>query len=333
MGQRYEKVRWGILGTGRIAGLFATGLSVLPDAEIVAVGSRAEATAHAFADKFAIPRRHASYEALARDPDVDVIYVSTPHPLHKENTLLCLAAGKPVLCEKPFTLNAAEADEVIAFARRQRVFLMEAMWTRFTPLMGQLRELLNAGAIGEPRMLSADLGFRANLNPDGRLFAPALGGGALLDVGVYPVSLSSMVFGPPTRIASMAHIGETGVDEQAAIILGHERGQLSSLYTAIRTSTPHVATIMGTDGMIDLHYDWHKPTAFTLKATGAEPRRFEAAPVGNGYNYEAAHVMNCLREGKLESDILPLDETLSIMQTLDQLRAQWGLRYPSEAIR
>ncbi len=332
VGQQYETVRWGILGAGRIAGIFATGLSALPDAELVAVGSRARETADAFADKFNIPRRHDSYEALARDPDVDVIYVATPHPLHKENTVLCLRAGKPVLCEKPFTLNAAEADEAIAVARERGVFLMEAMWPRFVPLWRKVRELLAEGAIGEVRMLSADLGFRSGFNPQGRLLNPELGGGALLDVGVYPVSLASMIFGPPSRIVSMAHLGETGVDEQAAMILGHDAGQLAILYTAIRTNTPHVATIMGADGMIDIHHDWHKPTAFTLKRAGQEPRRFEIPPEGNGYNYEAAEVARCLREGKLESDILPLDETRSIVQTLDRIRAQWGLRYPGEGV-
>lgn len=329
MQRRYERVRWGILGTGRIAGIFATGLAALPDAEIVAVGSRTAEKAGEFADRFGIPHRHASYEALAGDPDVDAVYVATPHTLHRENALLCLAAGKPVLCEKPFTVNAREADDVIAFARERRVFLMEAMWTRFVPLMAKVRELLAAGAIGEPRMLAADLGFRANVNP-GRLFDPALAGGALLDVGVYPVSFSSMVFRAPSRIASLAHLGDTGVDEQSGIVLAHDGGQISTLYTAIRTTTPHVAWIMGTDGTIAIHYDWHKPTAFTLTKPGQEPQRFALPPEGNAYHYEAAEVARCLREGRLESDILPLDETRAIVNTLDRIRAQWGLRYPGE---
>jgi predicted dehydrogenase len=325
-----ETVRWGIIGRNWIAEAFVAGLRALPDAEVFAVGSRRQETAEEFAGKLGAPRRHGSYEALANDPEVDVIYVSTPHSAHKEVTLLCLAAGKPVLCEKPFAINAGEADEMIAAARRQKLFLMEAMWTRFTPVMTKVREILADGAIGEVRMLSADLGFRAGFDPASRLFDPARGGGALMDVGVYVVSFASMVLGAPTRIVSMPSMGETGVDEQSAVILGHANGALSVLSAGIRTNTPHVATIMGTDGMIDIHYDWHKPRSFTLKVSGKDPERFDVPTEGNGYNYEAAEVMRCLRAGLTESPILPLDETRTIVQTLDEIRAQWGLRYPME---
>ncbi|MEA2515833.1 MAG: hypothetical protein QOJ59_5322 [Thermomicrobiales bacterium] len=325
-----ETVRWGIIGRGWIAEFFAAGLRALPDAELVAVGSRRQETAEEFADKLGVPRRHGSHEALANDPEVDVIYVSTPHQAHKSVTLLCLESGKPVLCEKPFAINAAETDEMIAAARRYDLFLMEAMWTRFTPLMAKVRALLADGAIGEVRMLSADLGFRAAPGRPPRLFDLAHGGGALMDVGVYVVSFASMVLGAPTRIVSMPTMGETGVDEQAAIILGHANDALSILSTAIRTTTPHVATIMGTDGMIEIHHDWHKPTAFTLMVTGKAPERFDLPPAANGYNYEAAEVNRCLRAGLKESPILPLAETRSILNTLDQIRAQWGLRYPME---
>lgn len=325
-----ETVRWGIIGRGWIAEYFAAGLRVLPDAELVAVGSRRRETAEEFADKLGVPRRHGSLDALAHDPEVDVIYVATPHQAHKSATLLCLAAGKPVLCEKPFAINAGEADEMIAAARSRDLFLLEAMWTRFTPVMGKVRALLADGAIGEVRMLSADLGFRSSPERTHRLFDPAYGGGALLDVGVYVVSFASMVLGAPTRIVSMPTIGDSGVDEQAAIILGHANGALSILSTAIRTATPHVAVIMGTEGMIEIHHDWHKPTAFTLEFAGKAPERFDLPRQGNGYNYEAAEVMRCLRAGLKESPILPLDETRAIMQTLDEIRAQWGLRYPME---
>jgi predicted dehydrogenase len=323
-------VRWGILGCGRIAALFATGLAALPDAELVAVGSRAEETAHAFGERFGTPKRYGSYAALANDPDVDVIYVATPHQVHKQATILCLEAGKPVLCEKPFAINAGEADAMIGTARRRGLFLMEAMWTRFTPAMAKVRALLAEGAIGEVRMLSADLCFRARPGVPVRLFDPAYGGGALLDVGVYVVSFSSMVLGSPSRIVSMPHVGETGVDEAAAMVLGHDGGALSVLSAAINTNSPHLATIMGSDGMIEIHFDWHKPTALTLHKTSQKPARFEVPREGNGYNYEAAEVMRCLRDGLTESPILPLDETRSIMRTLDQIRAQWGLRYPME---
>ncbi len=244
----YDTIRWGILGTGGIARKFATGLQALDDAALVAVGSRSAETADRFADQFGAPRRHASYAALAADPEVDAIYVATPHSLHQENSLLCLEAGKPVLVEKPFTINAQEARALIDAARARRVFLMEAMWTRYIPLMVEVRRLLAEGAIGEVRMVAADFGYRTRYDPASRAFDPALGGGGLLDVGVYPISLASMIFGNAARIASLAHLGETGVDEQSAFLLGYEEGQLAVLYTAVRTTTPQEA-----DGHRRLH--------------------------------------------------------------------------------
>jgi predicted dehydrogenase len=325
-----DKIRWGILSTGRITTKFAEGLSVLPDAELVAVGSRSQATADAFGDKYGVPHRHASYKALAQDPDVDVVYVATPHPFHKDNTMLCLEAGKAALCEKPFTINVDEARQVVAMAREKGLFLMEAMWTRYIPIVVRLRELLAEGAIGEVRMLSADLGFRAEFDPKGRLFNPDLGGGALLDVGIYPISLASMIFGSPSRIASLAHMGRTGVDEQAGIVFGYSGGQLAILHTAIQTSTAVEATVMGTKGRIRIHSPWYYGTALTLSAERREDEIISLPYEGNGYNFEAAEVMRCLRAGKRESNVMPLDETLAIMQTMDEIRAQWDLRYPTE---
>jgi predicted dehydrogenase len=321
--------RWGILSTGRIAGVFATGLAALPDAELLAVGSRSAESANTFGDRFNIPRRYASYEELVSDPDIDAIYVATPHSSHAEETLRCLRAGKAVLCEKPFTINAAEAERVVADARSRGIFLMEAMWTRFLPALVRVRELIAAGAIGEVRMLQADFGFRTNVNPQSRLFDPALGGGALLDVGVYCVSLASMLFGAPGEIKSLANLGTTGVDEQAAILFGYPGGQMALLSTATRTRTPHEAVIMGTEGMIRIHPQWWAATTLTVTIGGkSEEERYPLT--GNGYNYEAAEVARCLRKGKTESDIMPLDETLAIMRAMDALRAQWGLKYPME---
>jgi predicted dehydrogenase len=325
-----DKIRWGILGTGFIAKKFAEGLSVLKDVELVAVGSRAQATADAFGGEFKVPHRHVSYEALAEDPDVDVVYVATPHSLHRENSILCLEAGKPVLCEKPFTINATEAQAVIALAREKGLFLMEAMWTRFLPIIVKVRELLAAGAIGEVHMLHADFGFRAELDPKSRLFNPHLGGGALLDVGIYPVSLASMIFGPPSRIVSMAHLGQTGVDERAAVILGYDAGQLAVLSTAIRTDTPIEAVLMGSEGQIRIHSPWFHGTELTLSAKSRKDKTIRLPYKGNGYTHEAIEVMRCLREGRRESGVMPLDETLAITKTLDAIRAQWGLRYPME---
>jgi len=324
------KTRWGILGTGNIASQFARGLTALDDAELVAVGSRTADSAEAFGERFSAPRRHSSYAALASDPDVDAIYVATPHPLHHDNTIMCLESGKAVLCEKPFAINATEAQSMIATARARGVFLMEAMWTRFLPHIVRLRELLAAGTIGEVRMLQVDFGFRTSFNPQGRLFDPALGGGALLDVGIYPVSLASMILGTPQRVTGMAHLGETGVDEQSAMIFGYAGGQLALLSQAIRTNSPHEALLLGTVGKIRVHSSWWKSTTITLSVDGRPDELIDLPEVGNGYNYEAAEVGRCLRAGRTESNVMPLDETLAIMRTLDEVRAQWGLRYPGE---
>lgn len=328
-----DKIRWGIIGTGNIATKFATGLSVLPDAELVAVGSRNSETAAAFGAQFDVPHPHASYMDLAADPDVDVVYIATPHTYHRDNTLLCLNAGKAVLCEKPFAINARETKQMLALAREKGLFLMDAVWTRFLPLMVRLRELLSDGVIGEVRMLHADFGFRTSFNPESRAFNPQLGGGGLLDVGIYTVQLASMIFGsPPQQIAAMAHLGETGVDEQAALLFGYDSGQLAQLSCAVRTTTHHEASIFGTAGRIRLHPAWWRGTALSIyHQPNPEPEQILTLPLqGNGYNYEAAAVMNCMRQGKLESAIMPLDETLQLMATLDAIRAQWGLTYPME---
>lgn len=354
-----ESIRWGILGTGRIARQFANGLRGLPEAKLAAIGSRSPEKAQAFGKEFCVSNCHPSYEALTHDPAVDVVYVATPHSLHKENTLLALEAGKAVLCEKPLTINAREAGAIIETARRKRLFLMEVMWTRFFPLMTRLRELVGSDAIGQVRLLTADFGFRAEVRAEGRLFNRAFGGGSLLDVGIYPVSLASMIFGPPKQITSQAHLGETGVDEEAAVILGYPGGQLAQVSSAIRANTPQEALLVGTKGSIRIHSPWWRPTVMTLRREQDRPRAerhrrlrikwpwgrplslcvslstgcentLEFPLDGNGYQYEATEVMRCLREGRLESPIMPLDESLAIMKTLDTIRAQWNLKYPME---
>jgi predicted dehydrogenase len=323
-------IRWGILGPGNIARRFAEGVLSVNDARLTAVGSRDLARANAFADQYDIPKRYGSYQELVDDPEVDVIYVATPHNFHKEHSLLALHAGKPVLCEKPFTINAKEAEEVIAAARQRGLFLMEGMWTRFFPLMYRVRELLQERAIGEPRMLTADFGFRAEINPEGRLFNPALGGGALLDVGVYPVSLAFMVFGAPQRITGLATLSETGVDEQAGMVFGYQNGEIALLSTSVRTTTPQEAVILGTEGRITIHPPWWQPRAMTITRYGKPAEPIEVPFESTGFNYEATEVADCLRKGKRESDIMPLEESLAIMRAMDTLRAQWGLKYPME---
>lgn len=326
-----KKIRWGILGPGGIAHKFADALKVIRDAEITAVGSRDLQRADAFADTFDVPHRHGNYVQLANNPEVDVVYVATPHPFHKACAMLCLEAGKAVLCEKPLTVDADQAEALIACAREHKQFLMEAMWTRFIPVMVKVREWLADGVIGEPRMLTADFGNRVELtaeNMKGRLFALQLAGGAMLDIGVYTVSLASMVFGAPTKITSLAHIGETGVDEQAAVLLGYDAGQIASLSCAITTRTSQDARIFGTKGAIYIP-NFSRATSATLEVLGKEPVQIQIPFTGNGFEYQVLEVIKCLRAGKLESDVMPLDESLSIIQTMDIARAQWGLEYPS----
>ena len=322
-------INWGILGPGVIARKFAEGLKAVPDARITAVGSRDIDRAQAFAVEFQVPNAYGSYQALASDPEVDVVYIATPHSRHKEHTLLCTEACKHVLCEKPFAINAAEAGEMVASARVKGVFLMEAMWSRYLPTLVKTRELLGDGMIGQVRMLQADFGFRTMLDPEGRLFNPTLGGGALLDVGIYTLSLAHMVLGAPTQIQALAHKGETGVDEQTGILLGYDHGQLALLSTAIRTNTPHEAFILGTPGWIEIHPPWWASETLTVQVDG-ETEIIPCPMVGNGYNYEAVEVGDCIRNGRLESDVMPLDETLAILHVMDEVRAQIGLRYPME---
>ena len=323
-------IRWGILGPGKIAHKFATGLKSIPDAALVAVGSRTLDRATRFAAEYNVPRVHGHYESLAADPEVDVVYVATPHPLHHDTAMLCLKAGKAVLLEKPFTINAREGEELVEVARSNDVFLMEAMWMRFLPMVVQIREWLAQQLIGEPRIVMADFGFRGDWNPEGRLLNPALGGGALLDVGIYPLSLASMVFGGvPRNVTGLCHFGQTGVDEQSAMVLSYEGGELAVLTCAVRTGTAHEARILGTTGSIHMPAFWHGTQA-TLAMEGQESKTICCPKEGNGYNYEAVEVGRCLRAGLKESPIIPLSETLSMMRTLDELRRQWGLVYPGE---
>lgn len=322
-------VHWGILGTGKIAEKFAYGLTFVPQAKLMAVGSRSRESARLFGDKFGVPKRFGDYESMARESGVEVVYVATPHSEHADNCLLFLQAGKAVLCEKPFTINATEAEKVISLGRQKGLFLMEAMWTRFLPSMAKVREIIGAGEIGDLQMVNAGFGFRAAYDPGHRLFDPALGGGALLDVGVYSVSLSSMTLGNPKNVISSAHLGESGVDEQGAIVLGYEGGKLAVLTMAIRSELPQEAYIVGTEGRICIHSPWWCSEKITV-LTGKKERSYDLVFKGNGMNYEAREVMTCLAEDKLESDIMPLDETLAVMKILDQIRALWGLKYPME---
>ena len=321
-----KPIRWGILGPGRIAGLFTNDLEKLDDAVRLAVGSRSPERAAEFAAKHGYRRAYGSYEELARDPEVDAVYVASPHPFHKEHSILCLEHGKAVLCEKPMEINAQRVRDMVDCARANGVFLMEAMWTRFIPTVAQVRHWLAEGAIGEPRLLTVDFGFRSAWNPQGRLLNLELGGGALLDVGVYVVAFSYMVMGAPQTLQVTGHVGETGVDEQVALLLGYEGGGAAQLFCGVRTSTPQDARIDGTEGSIYLPGFWHGTKAI-LRRPGQEPVEIEG-PMG--YRFEAMAVMDCLRAGKTESEIMPLDESVAIAETLERARRILGVKYPME---
>jgi predicted dehydrogenase len=345
-----------------VARLFAQGLQFVAGAHLVAIASRTPARLQDMARLFNVTHTYGRYEDLVGDPTVDVVYVATTNQVHKEHILLCLHAGKPVLCEKPFTLGAAEAREVIAVARQRRLFCMEAMWMRFMPLMAGLRELLDSNILGDIRLVRAELGLRFPFDKGNRFFNPALGGGAMLDLGVYPLSFASFVLGAPEKVISDASIGETEVDEQAAAILSYPAGKLALVSTSLVSDLPGGASIIGTKGQIKIHAPLYRPFQLSIahspanvKAESAQAgwrsllkkshllrgmvrtagrvvarvpgRRLKSKTypfVGNGYNYEAAETMRCLRAGETESRLLPLDETISIMETLDSIRSQWA---------
>lgn len=331
MGVSTGKVNWGVMGTGWIADQFVSDLVHVENAACLAVGSRTVDSAAKFAGKYNIPRSYGSYEELVQDPEVDAVYVATPHPMHKENVMLALQAGKAVLCEKPFTVNSQELEELISYAREHKLFLMEAMWTRFLPPIVKVREWLESGRIGEVRLVKADFGFRTDWNPEGRLLNKALGGGALLDTGIYPVSFASMVLGAkPEKIMSTAHIGETGVDEQFSILLSYESGKAAALNGAVRLGLTNEAYIYGTKGYIQIPSFLNATTAY-LHVDGEEAETFTDDRKATGYAFEAEEVGRCLLEGRTESSVISLDESLAIMKLLDEVRGQWGLKYPTEA--
>lgn len=323
-------IRWGILGPGRISREFAVGLTEAEGAELAAVGSRSLDRAEVFSTDFEVPQVHGSYAALAADPGVDAIYIGTPHTFHHDHTMLCLEGGKHVLCEKPLAINADEAERMIDTARAAGLALMEAVWTRFLPTLVRVRELVASGAIGEIRMINADFGFRAAFDPESRLFAPGLGGGALLDLGIYPLNLAVMLCGEPVGIETTANLGATGVDEEAAILLRHAGGQLSTLSCSLRVNTPREAHILGTDGRITICFPWWGSTRIVRHGADGGDETMDLPSRGGGYTHEAEEFMDMIRAGNLESEIMSWGDSLAVMRTMDTIRGQWGLRYPTE---
>ncbi|MBW9121060.1 Gfo/Idh/MocA family oxidoreductase [Microbacterium trichothecenolyticum] len=322
--------RWGILGPGGIARAFAGDLRTA-GLDIAAVGSRRHATAEAFAADFGIAHAHGSYEDLVTDPDVDIVYIATPHPMHAANALLALEAGKHVLVEKAFTLNAAEAAAVRDAAADRGLLAMEAMWTRYLPHMVRIRELVESGALGEVRAVTADHTQLLPSDPAHRINALELGGGALLDLGVYPVSFAWDILGEPLSIAAAARIGDAGSDTEVATIMTHASGALSTSISASRGAGPNTATIIGTEARIDIDRVWYSATSFRLVGPdGTVREEFRPDIEGRGMQYQALAAERYLAEGRTDSDVLPIDETVAIMATLDEIRDLVGVRYPGE---
>jgi len=324
-------IDWGILGTGNIAHLFASDLRFLPEASLTAVGSRSEDRAHVFGDEFEVPHRHASYEALVSDPDVDVVYVASPHTLHAEHTRLALKAGKHVLCEKPLAINEAEGERVIAAARDANRFLMEALWTRFLPVMADVRRVLREDALGPVHLLQADIGVTREFDPSHRLFDPALGGGALLDLGIYPIAFAFDLFGSPDEMVSSAVLGRTGVDEQCAVLFRYDDGRQVVWHASLHADAGRTCTIAGQDGRLHGRRAWWKGAPFVHTLSDGSTQVYARPYEGNGYQFEAAHVGRCLRDGATESPVMPLGESRALLQTMDALREEWGVVYPHEA--
>jgi dihydrodiol dehydrogenase / D-xylose 1-dehydrogenase (NADP) len=328
-----NKIRWGIISTGHISAKFATVLAILPEAELVAVASRNLQTAQEFAEKYHIPKAYGTYEEMASDPDIDVIYIGTPHTFHLENAVMCMRKGKAVLCEKAFAINAAEAREMVRVAREENVFLMEAMISRHVPLVKKAMNWIREGRIGEVRMVNASRSLRRDFAPGARQLNPDLGGGSLLDVGVYVISFASMIFRlPPVEAVGLSHIGDWGSDEQGTVVLKYGNGEIADLSFALRTDTVNDAYIYGTDGYIKLDENFSVPSRASLFVNKVETAVIEEPVTGSGLNYEAEEVMRCLKAGLKESPFMPLDESVRIMEIMDKIRKPWGLIYSNDKI-
>ena len=324
------KLRIGILGAGRIAHRWMRDAHTATEAQVTCVAARDLPRARAFADRWGIPTALGEYEALAAHPEVDAVYVTTPHPMHCEHATLAMRAGKHVLCEKPAALNAAQLGQMLACAKENNVFFMEAMWTRCFPAVLRAKELLAEGAIGTLRAVRAQFSFREPFDPQSRLFDPALGGGALLDVGCYPIAFALDMFGcAPDQVTGVAEIGRTGVDEQNAVSLRFPGGGTAILASAVRTDMPVEAVLYGETGALHVPEFYH-PDRLLLTREGRTDTVFEQPYAPEGFAFELRHLCECVGGGLLESPRMSHADSMAVMRVMDALRAQWGLAYPGE---
>jgi predicted dehydrogenase len=321
-------IKWGILGTGNIAHKFADGLAVVENSELLAVGSRNMETAREFGKKYNVPHVYSSYDELANDPEVDVIYIATPHNLHYSNTIMCLENGKNVLCEKPFAVNGTQVRKMIAKAKEKNLFLMEAMWSRFIPHILKAKELISNGAIGEVKFLKSDFGVNFPFDPNHRIYNRELIGGSLMDIGIYPVFLSLFLLGKPKQIKAIAGIGSTMVDNTCSMGFSYEKDLVSVLFSTTVAKTDVTSEIHGTKGKIIFDEWWFTPVP--IHHIDEHGNKYTINPdfKGNGYNYEAEEVVNCLLQGKKQSDKMSWEDSLLLIDTLDEIRKQCGIEYP-----
>jgi predicted dehydrogenase len=325
-----EEIRWGIVGPGRIAESVIGDFGLVEGARVAAVASRSPDRAAAFAARHGIARAHGSYAEILADPEVDVLYLATPHAQHHALALGALHAGKALLVEKSFTATTTGAAEVIALARQTGVFAMEAMWTRFQPVVVAMRELIADGAIGQVRSVQADLGVAREYDPADRLFALHLGGGALLDLGVYVVSFAQMILGAPSSVTAVGSRFPSGVDAEASLLLDHGGGRSATLTVSLRNPTPGHARVFGTTGWIDVLPRFHHPDTIVLHRTGAEPETITRPRTGGGYAHEFAEVTECLRAGRSESAVMPLADTLAVQSVLGQAADALGVPHAED---
>ncbi|WP_267421378.1 MULTISPECIES: Gfo/Idh/MocA family protein [unclassified Curtobacterium] len=324
-------VRWGVIGTGGIARTFV-GDCTAAGVVFTAVGSRTQESADAFAAEYGIPRAHGSYEDLVADDQVDAVYVATPHSRHAEDALLAIAAGKHVLVEKAFTITSDEARAVVDAARRADVAVMEAMWTRFLPQMTMIRELVAEGRIGRPRLVEATHHQALPDDPTHRLNDPALGGGAILDLGVYPISFAIDVLGAPTAVAAAGTLSDQGVDTQMGIVMTHEGGTQSTVHFALDVRSPNTASIIGEDGRIDIDATWYTPTTWRLRdRDGAVVEEFDGREELTGYAHEVRAFEAMVESGDHEGGAMDPEETVVVMAAMDEARRQVGVRYAADS--
>lgn len=319
--------RWGILGPGKIAAKFATALNYVDGAEVFAVASRDQQRAKDFAENFGALRVYADYESLAKDPEVDIIYIATPHAYHHEHVLMCLRHHKPVVCEKPFALHHRQVEEMLATARKENVFLLEGMWTSFMPFLKKIESLIADGVIGDPNFLRADFGFNLPFDGNSRLYDIKLGGGSLLDVGIYPLFLATKLLGQPVAIKSFGKLASTGADEYCQAILQYDSGATANIFSAITTQTGITAEIAGSKGRIEIHNPWFKATDFTVHVDGKGSEHFSFPHGSNGFEHEIKEVMACLDKGLKEAPSMPLEFSLSLSKLIDTIKEQVGVVY------